>query len=79
MNEIIKLENGLKFVVLSKVNYNEEKYLFVSSVTEELQFLFLKQLDNDGNVSPVEDEELISILSRLVEKNIKEKNSDNQD
>ena len=79
MSEIIKLTNGLKFIVLSKIKYNNEKYLFVSSITEKLQFLFLKQLDNDGNVSPVEDEELISILSKLVEKNIKEKNSDNQD
>jgi hypothetical protein len=73
MSEIIKLTNGLKFVVLSKVKYNNEKYLFVSSVTEELQFLFLKQIDDKGTIIPVEDGELIVALSKLVETEIKEK------
>jgi hypothetical protein len=73
MSEIIKLTNGLKFVVLSKVKYNNEKYLFVSSVTEELQFLFLKQIDDKGTITPVEDGELIVTLSKLVETEIKEK------
>ena len=71
MGNIIELDNGLKFVILNKVKFENEKYLFVASVTEDVKFLFLKQLDENGGVSPVEDGELIIKLSKEVVENMK--------
>lgn len=71
MKEIIKLENGLKFVVLSKLNFQEKKYLYLSSYeTEDIQFIFA-EINKDGTITPVEDGETTFELMELVIKNIK--------
>ena len=68
MENIIELDNGLKFIILSRIKFENNKYLFVASVTEEMKFLFLQQIDDNGGVAPVEDGELVIKLSKEVVK-----------
>ena len=71
MKEIIELKNGLKFVVLSKLNLEGKKYLYLSSYeTEEIHFIFA-EMNNDGTIIPIEDGEVVFKLMELVMKNIK--------
>ena len=74
MGNIIELDNGLKFVILNKIKYEEDKYLFVASVTEDIKFLFLKQLDSMGNVEPVIDGNLIITLTHITQEQMETKN-----
>ena len=74
MGNIIELDNGLKFVILNKIKYEDDKYLFVASVTEDMKFLFLKQLDDMGNVEPVTDGNLIITLTHITQEQMETKN-----
>lgn len=74
MGNIIELDNGLKFVILNKIKYEDNKYLFVASVTEDMKFLFLKQLDSMGNVEPVTDGNLIITLTHITQEQMETKN-----
>ena len=65
MKKIITLKNGLKFVVLSKIKYEKENYLYLSSYDNDLQVLFAKVHD-EIRIEPVEDGKLITKLLELV-------------
>lgn len=69
MFEIVKLKNGLKFVVLAKLTFEGDKYLYLSSYeTEKINCIFAKA-KNDGSLEPVEDGELnIQLLSAVASK-----------
>lgn len=70
MNEIITLKNGLKFVVVSKVTFENEKYLYLSSYEDDIKFIFARLYDND-KLEPVEDGDLILKLFEIVKKEVK--------
>ena len=63
--KILKLKNGLKFMVLDIQEYEGEKYLFLASVTEEIQYIFARVID-EINIEPITDGELILKLTALV-------------
>jgi len=70
--KFIKLENGLKFMVLSTHELDGEKYLYLASVTEEIKYIFVKFISEDV-IEPVEDMDTIYKLQCEVAKNLKEK------
>ena len=70
MNQIITLKNGLRFVVVSKVDYNEDKYLCLSTYDKDIKIVFTKIIGND-RIVPVEDGELILKLFELAKKDVK--------
>ena len=75
MKEVITLKNGLKFVILSKFEYEENKYLYLSSYDDcdEIQIVFAKVYDNK-KIEPIEDGELIVKLMETVNYKMKNNN-----
>ena len=71
MSEIITLTNGLKFVVLSKIVYEGEKYLYLSSYDNDIEIVFARAY-GDNKLEPVEDGELIVKLLKVVEEKSKQ-------
>ena len=71
MASIIKLDNGLEFVVIAKLTLKGENYLYLSTKGEEKTFIFAK-LCSGQNLDPVEDDqtvlELLSELGKQIEK-----------
>lgn len=65
--KFIELENGKKFLVLSKHELDGENYMFLAGVSENPVYLFVKVLEGD-EVEPVNDEELLKRLSFLAAK-----------
>lgn len=65
MPRIIELESGLRFVQLSKVEYENDVYYFVLSLTDEPVYLYLKRGADKSEVMPVEDDELTLKLAEL--------------
>ena len=68
--EIITLKNGLKFVVLSKLEMNNQKYLYLSSYDDDMNFIFAK-VKEDKTIEPINDGETIIELLKLIDKEIK--------
>lgn len=72
--EIITLKNGLKFVILAKVELNEERYLYLSSYGEEdINFIFAK-VNDDKTIEPIENGEVIVELLKIIEEKQKKDN-----
>ena len=67
--KILELKNGLKFMILDTQELEKEKYLFLASVTDEIEYIFAKVVDGDA-IEPVEDGELILKLTGLVTEKI---------
>lgn len=65
--ELITLNNGLKFVILSKLKMNNQKYLYLSSYDDNINFIFAK-INEDKTVEPVDDGETIVELLKLLDK-----------
>lgn len=70
MYRVIELDNGLKFAQLSKVEHENNKYLFVVSLTESPKFLFLERGKNKEEIIPIEDGKLILKLTQIVQEQI---------
>lgn len=77
MKNIIKLENGLKFLIISKIKYENNRYFFTVSLSEDLKFTFFQLLDDYGNLKPIEDGALIKELSKQVQSELITKNEEN--
>ena len=69
--ELITLKNGLKFVVGAKLDYNDEKYVYLSSYDDEMNFIFAKVKENKS-LEPISDGETIANLLKLIDEQIKE-------
>ena len=69
MKEIITLNNGLKFVVLSKIVFDGEKYLYLSSYDDDMNIVFVRM--NYDKLEPVEDGDLIVNLLKIVQNELK--------
>ena len=66
MNKVIELENGLKVIELARVKHENKRYLFVASLDEEPEYVFLMLLEDNETVRKVEDEALIRELAEIV-------------
>ena len=75
MTQIIKVKNGLEFVVLSKLELEGERYLYLSTFDKDMNFVFAKVID-DEYIEPITDGEIISKLLLLIDKQIKEQVSE---
>lgn len=69
--ELITLKNGLKFVIGAKLDYNDEKYVYLSSYDDEMNFIFAKVKENKS-LEPISDGETIANLLKLIDEQIKE-------
>ena len=69
--ELITLKNGLKFVVGAKLDYNDEKYVYLSSYDDDMNFIFAKVKENKS-LEPISDGETIANLLKLIDEQIKE-------
>ena len=68
--ELITLKNGLKFVVGAKLDYNDEKYVYLSSYDDDMNFIFAKVKENKS-LEPISDGETIANLLKLIDEQIK--------
>ena len=68
--ELITLKNGLKFVILSKLDFNNQKYLYLSSYDDNVNFIFAK-VNNDKTIDPIDNGETITELLKIIDKQIK--------
>lgn len=64
--ELITLKNGLKFVILAKLNFNDNKYLYLSSYDNDMNFIFAK-VNDDKTIDPIDDGETIVELLKLID------------
>ena len=58
----IKLESGLKFMIISRHELDGDKYLYLDSVTEKIKYIFAKVIDEE-TIEPVEDADIIAKLN----------------
>lgn len=67
-NQLIEMMDGSNYVVLDKIEYNNEKYLYIAKVnadlkpTGEFDIVKEKMLDDVPTLDYVEDEELYENL-----------------
>jgi hypothetical protein len=71
MDYVIKLKNGLSFVVVKKYVLEGEKYLYLASATDNPECIFAKCVD-DKTIEPVQDQETLNKLVHLVVEELKE-------
>ena len=60
----IELDNGIKFCVITELDFEANHYLYVASVTKDVKYFFLKK--QEEKVEFVEDGELILNLLNMV-------------
>ena len=65
----IELDNGLKFLVLSKHTVDDNDYLFLVSVTKKPTYVFTKVIDED-TLEPVEDPVVLTKLTQLLSESL---------
>ena len=68
--QAITLSNNIKYLVLSKVNYQNNNYLYLTSMEDDPKVLICKEEDN--KVVIVTDKDIIKNLILLFDKDIKE-------
>ena len=69
--ELITLKNGLKFVVGAKLNYNNKKYVYLSSYDDDMNCIFA-EVKGNKSLEPISDGETIANLLKLIDEQIKE-------
>lgn len=67
-NDLVTLENNRKYLVLSKVEYKDEFYLYLTSTNEPYEIVICKIIDDELEV--ITNEDLINKLSVLFYKDI---------
>ena len=66
----VELDDGMKFLVLTELDYEKNHYLYVASVTEDVKYFFLWQKDAD-TIEFVEDGRLILDMLKIVVEDLK--------
>ena len=66
----VELDDGMKFLVLTELDYEKNHYLYVASVTEDVKYFFLWQKDAD-TIEFVEDGRLILDMLNIVVEDLK--------
>ena len=78
MSKIITLDNGIEYIQLAKPVLNGETFLFVASLTDNTDYVFLRQVGK-MEVEIVKDESLILQLVEVVRVDLLEKLKNIQD
>ena len=78
MSKIITLDNGVEYIQLAKPVLNGETFLFVASLTDNTDYVFLRQVGK-MEVEIVKDESLILQLVEVVRVDLLEKLKNIQD
>ena len=73
MYKVIELEDGLKVIELSKLKHENSRYLFVASLDEEPEYVFLRLSEDNETVTKINDEVLIRELAEKVRLELIEK------
>ena len=66
----VELDDGMKFLVLTELDYEKNHYLYVASVTEDVKYFFLWQKDAE-TIEFVEDGRLILDMLKIVVEDLK--------
>ena len=75
IGKFLKLTNGLKFMVLDQIEHDKERYFFLASVTEDVQYVFARLLDDNG-LEPVTDGDLVLELTSKVSEKVFNQNKE---
>ena len=73
MYKVIELADGSQYMELSRINHENKRYLFVVSLVNEAEYLFLQISENGDALAKVKDENLIKHLMQKVYAEISEK------
>lgn len=65
IKDIITLSNKHKYLVVSKINYNEEIYYYVADVNNNSDIKFLREKKENNSLVEVKDKEFIEELLPL--------------
>ena len=67
--DIISLSDNHKYQVISKVNYNDENYLYLQDIEEDtaVRFCVEKQIEGNIKIVDIEDQGLVVKLLPLFE------------
>ena len=67
IKDLITLSDGNKYVVCSKVNYQEKNYLYLIDIDniENIKFGIVKQRENKKFITEIKNDELIRQLLSL--------------
>ena len=71
MDYIIRLKNGLSFIIIKKYVLDGEKYLYLVSDTDTPEFIFARYID-EKIIEPVQDKETFEKLMMLVVKELED-------
>ena len=66
----VELDDGMKYLVLTELDYEKNHYLYVASVTEDVKYFFLWQKDAE-TIEFVEDGRLILDMLKIVVEDLK--------
>lgn len=69
---IITLDNDKKYVLIEKITYQNEEYLYLTNIENVLENMIV--LLKDNKVEKILDKEKIQILVKLFEEKIKSNN-----
>ncbi len=67
----VTLSDDKKYMVMSKVEYNGTKYLFLINIDDDKDYKFCN-LNNENKLFQIKDEELIHTIAPLLYKNLLE-------
>lgn len=65
IKDMITLSNNQKYVVVSKINYDEEIYYYIANVNDNSDIKFLREKIENNSLVEVKDKDLISIILPL--------------
>ncbi len=62
--QIIELEDNKEYMVLKKIEYNNETYVYLVTSSKPIEVLFRKEQINDNELilEPIDDSELANII-----------------
>ncbi|MDD4624245.1 MAG: hypothetical protein GX032_01215 [Tenericutes bacterium] len=67
----VTLSDDKKYMVMSKVEYNGKKYMFLINIDDEKDYKFCS-LNNENKLFQIKDEDLIHTIAPLLYKNLLE-------
>ena len=69
-DDVVKLSNGAEYIVVDIVNYNYNKYLYLSSLkTDEIAVVRVDIKDGSVLLSKMSGDEYYNVLKLLTDKN----------
>lgn len=75
IGKFLQLTNGLKFLVLDQIEHEGERYFFLASVTEDVEYVFARLLKDNG-LEPITDGDLVLELTQKVSNKVLQNNKE---